>query len=887
MTYRYQRSAFQLPTVQLQHMTIQLSFSETHVTGAALLVMTARQALDEVVLDARALEIFEVSLAWGDGTRELPLPGDEPFTACPYRVDETHHKLVISLPRRMNANETVRVLTRCRCVPSDALLEGIYRDVTPSGAPQQYISQCQQWGFQRILPVIDDCTAKCTFRTTLEGDSRYTHLISNGDVDRQTNPDGCALPIPGQPKRKRITFVNNVPMAPYLFFVGAGTWDEVTDEVIYPEGQRITLSYLVPPGKSAGARLPLAILKRAILWQHARLGYCYPFDTYRTICMEKSNYGGMENVGNTTIITEAALIDETTTDDRIIYAHGVIVHEYEHNHCGSGVTMTSPFDMWLNEAYTVDIEKQFTESVFDPAFMRLREMDAIRAPGNGPLAMEEAGNFGRIVREGFNDPDEVVDGVTYVKAPEVLNMLRQLMGPQQYEAAARTYFARYEGSHADTAAFLACFREQAGSWFDVFTREWLFSSGYPQITVEHAYDVATRTWRMSLTQTRTGHGGLFTLPFAYTAVDATGRDMPEISGMLCLSSERHEKVVKDVAPPAFLSFNRNAGFYGTCEDLSVTPELLSQQTVLDSHAVNRVEAMRQLTDLERRSLLDDASAPVSARWREVYQTLFEARDTPDAIRGYLLKIDEQPWDRRLLPWVRERGAIRRKLLQAALDACGEENVIAALYASRQQVGELSEQVLSRFLRNAWLQLLTVSDTTQAQRALESTLTQALNMTDRLNTLTALWQSNHPQRRVILAREGNVLRQTLNGYLGYLQVIGKAPRDEVFDVLAEEQAREGFSCQHPGLSRALYVPLSLNNSLIWQPRGMQWLTETAVTMAHVSEYNTLRLIAPCQACHTFAPDLREAVHQALREMLVQIDATTCPSVTGRIKAYLNK
>ena len=237
--------------------------------------------------------------------------------------------------------------------------------------------------------------------------------------------------------------------------------------------------------------------------------------------------------------------------------------------------------------------------------------------------------------------------------------------------------------------------------------------------------------------------------------------------------------------------------------------------------------------------------------------------------------------------MRERGAIRRKLLQAALDACGEENVIAALYASRQQVGELSEQVLSRFLRNAWLQLLTVSDTTQAQRALESTLTQALNMTDRLNTLTALWQSNHPQRRVILAREGNVLRQTLNGYLGYLQVIGKAPRDEVFDVLAEEQAREGFSCQHPGLSRALYVPLSLNNSLIWQPRGMQWLTETAVTMAHVSEYNTLRLIAPCQACHTFAPDLREAVHQALREMLVQIDATTCPSVTGRIKAYLNK
>ncbi|MBV5332233.1 hypothetical protein JZU54_01355, partial [bacterium] len=83
----------------------------------------------------------------------------------------------------------------------------------------------------------------------------------------------------------------------------------LADEVRYPGGRRIALEYLVPPGKADGARVPMEILKRSILWQHAALGYVYPFDTYRTICMEKSNYGGMENVGNTTIITEAALID--------------------------------------------------------------------------------------------------------------------------------------------------------------------------------------------------------------------------------------------------------------------------------------------------------------------------------------------------------------------------------------------------------------------------------------------------------------------------------------------------------------------------------------------------------------------------------------------------
>jgi aminopeptidase N len=67
------------------------------------------------------------------------------------------------------------------------------------------MSQCQQWGFQRILPVIDDCTAKCTMRTTIEADARYTHLISNGNVSRTLNPDGRPRLKPGDATRQVIT----------------------------------------------------------------------------------------------------------------------------------------------------------------------------------------------------------------------------------------------------------------------------------------------------------------------------------------------------------------------------------------------------------------------------------------------------------------------------------------------------------------------------------------------------------------------------------------------------------------------------------------------------------------------------------------------------------
>ena len=187
MPFRFNRSDFRRPLAQLNHMEIALSFFETHVDGTATLTLTAREPLATLELDARDIEVFEVALSMGatpprgvrgrfgepslpgvaDACGEASLPADD-FMKCAFALDAPRRKLVIALQRPLAAGEALRVFARCRCTPSDTLLEGLYRDVTPPGKPQQFMSQCQQWGFQRILPVIDDCTAKCTFRTMLE-----------------------------------------------------------------------------------------------------------------------------------------------------------------------------------------------------------------------------------------------------------------------------------------------------------------------------------------------------------------------------------------------------------------------------------------------------------------------------------------------------------------------------------------------------------------------------------------------------------------------------------------------------------------------------------------------------------------------------------------------
>jgi aminopeptidase N len=419
-TYRYRRSDFKPLPVKLEHLDIELNFVGHEVHATNTLRMTAREPITELRLDARELDVHSVE--WVGG-------GIFPLS---YEDRREAHALGVRLPRRLAAGETFSIRTRTTCVPSDNVLEGIYKDTTPPGGPQQYISQCEQWGFQRIMPVLDDCTAKCTMVTTIEADARYTHLISNGNISRSRNPLGRPVLNPGDPSRQVITYENPIPMAPYLFIVAVGMWDMVEDVVVYPSGRRVKIEYLVPPGRAAGALLPLKILKDSMLWQNRTQEYEYRYDVYRTICMDKSNFGGMENVGNTTIVTAAALIDEFTNDARLEYAYNVIIHEFEHNQCGSDVTMATPFDMWLNEAFTVDVERQYSATQFDPACVRLDDVDAMRAPIGGPLAIEDAGHMGQIVREGFNDPDELVDGVTYVKAAEVIRMLRLILGEARF-----------------------------------------------------------------------------------------------------------------------------------------------------------------------------------------------------------------------------------------------------------------------------------------------------------------------------------------------------------------------------------------------------------------------------------------------------------------------
>jgi aminopeptidase N len=466
--FRYYPEDFGEPEVRVLHMDLLFDIFDDHTfVSSRLLGEVLDTPLHELVLNAKELEILSVSC------------DASPVT---YTYNRDASLLSLSFERELPPGSRFTISTETICYPSDHVLEGLYYDRTPPGAPPTQITQCQQWGFQRLVPCVDTMDAKCTYTTTIVADDRYTSLLSNGDVSIPRTPVGNG--------RVSITYDNSVtPMAPYLFFIGVGNWETFPREFEYPDGKMFRLDLLVPPGSDAVvADYALQVLADCILWVYLytgpgqfldgeereqivslvcerdmlkssgkepeRLerireqirsidkglmtGYQYTGTVYREIGMQNSDFGGMENVGNTTIAMNRIMPFPQMTDPSFEYMIGVKVHEFYHNLNGSEVTGKTPFELWLNEAVTSFVESGYHAYLFGEAYNRLKTVLTLYAPSTGTFALDSGSASMPIEPDGFNDPNDLITGITYVKAAEFVRMIETVMGKEWFRSLSQT-----------------------------------------------------------------------------------------------------------------------------------------------------------------------------------------------------------------------------------------------------------------------------------------------------------------------------------------------------------------------------------------------------------------------------------------------------------------
>src|SRR5690606_37055919 len=118
----------------------------------------------------------------------------------------------------------------------------------------------------------------------------------------------------------------------------------------------------------------------------------------------------------------------------------------------------------------------------------------------------------------------------YEKGAEVVRMLAQLLGPENFRAGTDLYFSRFDGQAVTTEDFVRCMEEVSGQDLRQF-RRWYTQAGTPELRVRWQWFEQEGRLRLELEQHCPPTPGQplkqpFHIPLALGLLDAQGRDLP-------------------------------------------------------------------------------------------------------------------------------------------------------------------------------------------------------------------------------------------------------------------------------------------------------------------------------------------------------------------------
>ena len=775
--FKYHRTDVKKPTVEKIHydLVYRIYPDRADIVSTGSYTVGAKP-IKELVLDARNLEINDIN-------------SDREFTS---HYDKAKDKLTITFAEEIPSGTRFSISTSSTCRPDGKTLEGLYFDETPKGAPPQLITQCQQWGFSRMVPSIDEMNAKATFVSKIIADSRYTHLITNGDVIKdETRGD-----------LREVTYANTRDaMPPYITFVGCGTWKESSRELEYPDGKKVRVEVLSLNADAPSRERAVDMLHDSIMWIHVftgpgrceyvkqreelwaaiqarelaktegdevrvsesrerikelslglAMGHQYQGACYREIGMRNSYYGGMENKGNTTILDNMLTPHPDMMDGSYMYMVTVKIHEDYHDLNGSNVTGMSPSDIWLNEAVTVHIDQQGTAFFFGESFARLSRVRQLLAPGEGAMANDVAGVALPIEVDHFNDTKDLITAVTYQKGPELVRILQEYIGEDTFVKGLHLYHTRFNGGNATSADWVAAMEEASGLNLKHFASVWLRESGYPKVNVTTSYNYGAGTFTVNLQQVGQQLGRHWEFPFKVALHNAEGRVLAQQT--LKVTDPSQSFVINGInQEPAFVSLNREHTLYGKVFYPQATETQLKLQATKDTDMVGRYLAFRELADREKTRLMLDPEAEVDPGFVHLYFEILDNKQVTDEVGTLILDLDSNFLDPKYEHRYQERFDAGRKIAHAVANKYGSQiEEIYRQYAdsapydrSKSPIQNEGVNIRRRQVKNTCLGLLSRLGTPEVQELVKQQYRSSTNATDRAAAVSCYLGMEGPTR----------------------------------------------------------------------------------------------------------------------------------------------
>jgi aminopeptidase N len=765
--------------------------------------------------------------------------------------------------------------TETLCNPeANTLLSGLYR------SRGTYCTQCEPEGFRRIAFFLDRPDVLAVYTVRIEADEKAAPvLLANG------NPvESGAIPGSG---RHYAVWHDPFPKPSYLFALVGGDLAKVSDSYTTASGRKIALSIYVEPGKEDRCGWAMESLKRAMRWDEERFGLEYDLDVFNIVAVSDFNMGAMENKGLNIFNDKLVLArPDTASDGDYAAIEAVIAHEYFHNWTGDRVTCRDWFQLCLKEGLTVFRDQEFTADLRSGPVKRIADVRVLKA-NQFP---EDAGPLAHPVRPAsYIEINNFYTATVYEKGAELCRMLQTMLGRDGFRKGLELYFQRHDGKAVTVEDFVAAMADVSGRDLSQFML-WYNQSGTPELLCSLSYDAATKTARLTATQTTPPTPGQarkepMLIPLKLGLLGNNGQELPlqledgtpVAAGLLEISAREQTFTFRDIPAPPTPSLLRD--FSAPVRlSISLDPDQLEFLMQHDGDPFNRWQAaqlyaMRLLMAAARDSAkLDAVTGMEAAQLAQALTATASDADLRPAYRAEFLRLPSESDVARELARDVDPDRIRKayEALRATIGSTSRSDLLE-VYEWAAETGPYSpdaESMGKRALRCAALDLLAATDEPdEIERTLRH-YRSATNMTDSVMALSILSHTASPAREEAL---DDFYRRWQDEPLvvdKWFAVQARAARPDSVETVRSLLSHPKFTLKNPNRVRALIGSfVHANPTGFNRPdgAGFQFLAETALQIDAFNPHMAARLLGAFESWRTLEPRRQVRAKAALERL----------------------
>ena len=444
-------------------------FHNFKFNGEEIITLNLPKPTNSIKLDAAELSIKESHII--QGGKIIPTKSS---------LNEKDEKLNIKLAKKIKGKAKLSI--KFTGTLNDRLL-GFYKSqYKDKKGKTKYLAttQFEAADARRAFPCWDEPAVKATFDVSLLVD-KHMDAISNMPVISKKKSGAKIL----------YKFGRTPIMSTYLLYLGVGEF-----EYLHGKLRNIKIRIVTTKGNKNKGKLSLDFTKKFLGEYEKYFGIKYPLPKLDMIAIPDFAAGAMENWGAITFREAILLYDPKTSSTRTKqYIAEVISHEIAHQWFGNLVTMKWWNDLWLNESFatfmaTKIVDKFYPEwnlwdQFLDDAMLEAMSLDALK--NSHPINVNV--NHPAQIREIF-------DAISYDKGGNVLRMLENYVGIENFRKGLKHYLTLYKYSNAEGRDLWNSIGKVARKPVDAMMKTWIDQVGYPVV------DVKRNNSKLSLTQRR-------------------------------------------------------------------------------------------------------------------------------------------------------------------------------------------------------------------------------------------------------------------------------------------------------------------------------------------------------------------------------------------------